>query len=168
VSEPLPVGFVGLGDMGAPMARHLLRRGFPTTVTDVRPDAVAALVTAGAKPADTPAEIADAADVLAVWVPRATTTAFHSSLDMRGKMASVPAWGWSRSMSSMRPQVSVTHDRPDEALTTSMASASAMPSAAARRSASSATRWLRWSMTLLTSFMVWPVPTGPRWKIRSA
>jgi 3-hydroxyisobutyrate dehydrogenase-like beta-hydroxyacid dehydrogenase len=68
VSEPLPVGFVGLGDMGAPMARHLLRRGFPTTVTDVRPDAVAALVTAGAKPADTPAEIADAADVIAVCV----------------------------------------------------------------------------------------------------
>lgn len=54
--------------MGAPMARHLLGRGFPTTVTDVRPDAVAALVSAGAKPAETPAELAATADVIAVCV----------------------------------------------------------------------------------------------------
>jgi 3-hydroxyisobutyrate dehydrogenase len=68
VTEPLHVGFVGLGDMGAPMARHLVGRGFPTTVTDVRADAVAALVTAGAKPAETPAEVAEVADVIAVCV----------------------------------------------------------------------------------------------------
>jgi 3-hydroxyisobutyrate dehydrogenase len=68
VSEPIHVGFVGLGDMGAPMARHLVGRGFPTTVTDVRADAVAALVTAGAKPAETPAEVAEVADVIAVCV----------------------------------------------------------------------------------------------------
>ena len=68
MSEPLHVGFVGLGDMGAPMARHLVGRGFPTTVTDVRADAVAALVTAGAKPAETPAEVAEVADVIAVCV----------------------------------------------------------------------------------------------------
>lgn len=68
MSEPLHVGFVGLGDMGAPMARHLVNRGFPTTVTDVRADAVAALVTAGAKPAETPAEVAEVADVIAVCV----------------------------------------------------------------------------------------------------
>jgi 3-hydroxyisobutyrate dehydrogenase-like beta-hydroxyacid dehydrogenase len=68
VSEVLHVGFVGLGDMGAPMARHLVSRGFPTTVADVRPSAVAALVTAGAKPAESPAETADGADVIAVCV----------------------------------------------------------------------------------------------------
>ena len=68
MSEPLHVGFVGLGDMGGPMARHLVDRGFPTTVTDVRADAVAVLVTAGAKPAETPAELAEGADVIAVCV----------------------------------------------------------------------------------------------------
>jgi 3-hydroxyisobutyrate dehydrogenase-like beta-hydroxyacid dehydrogenase len=68
VSEVLHVGFVGLGDMGAPMARHLVGRGFPTTVADVRPSAVAGLVTAGAKPAESPAETADDADVIAVCV----------------------------------------------------------------------------------------------------
>jgi 3-hydroxyisobutyrate dehydrogenase-like beta-hydroxyacid dehydrogenase len=68
VRDALHVGFVGLGDMGGPMARHLIGRGFTTTVTDVRADAVAALVTAGAKPAETPAEIAAVADVIAVCV----------------------------------------------------------------------------------------------------
>ncbi len=68
MSDVVHVGFVGLGDMGAPMARHLVGRGFPTTVTDVRPDAVAAMVTAGAKPAETPAETAEGADVIAVCV----------------------------------------------------------------------------------------------------
>jgi 3-hydroxyisobutyrate dehydrogenase-like beta-hydroxyacid dehydrogenase len=68
VTDALTVGFVGLGDMGGPMARHAVGRGFPTTVTDVRPDAVAALVSAGAKPADTPAEVAEAADVIVVCV----------------------------------------------------------------------------------------------------
>ena len=66
--DGLHAGFVGLGDMGAPMARHLLGRGFPTIVADVRADAVAALVTAGAKPAESPAETADGADVIAVCV----------------------------------------------------------------------------------------------------
>jgi 3-hydroxyisobutyrate dehydrogenase len=68
VHDVIHVGFVGLGDMGAPMARHLVSRGFPTTVADVRPSAVAALVTAGAKPAESPAETADDADVIAVCV----------------------------------------------------------------------------------------------------
>jgi 3-hydroxyisobutyrate dehydrogenase-like beta-hydroxyacid dehydrogenase len=68
VRDVIHVGFVGLGDMGAPMARHLVGRGFPTTVADVRPSAVAALVTAGAKPAESPAETADGADVIAVCV----------------------------------------------------------------------------------------------------
>jgi 3-hydroxyisobutyrate dehydrogenase-like beta-hydroxyacid dehydrogenase len=68
VRDVIHVGFVGLGDMGAPMARHLVSRGFPTTVADVRPSAVAALVTAGAKPAESPAETADGADVIAVCV----------------------------------------------------------------------------------------------------
>jgi 3-hydroxyisobutyrate dehydrogenase len=68
VSDGLSVGFVGLGDMGGPMARHVVGRGFPTTVADVRPDPVAALVSAGAKPAETPAEVAETADVIAVCV----------------------------------------------------------------------------------------------------
>lgn len=87
MSDQLTVGFVGLGDMGGPMAHHVVGRGFATTVADVRPDAVAALVSAGAKPADTPAEVAGAADVIAVCVvDDAQATAV-----MRGKGGLCPA-----------------------------------------------------------------------------
>src|SRR5260221_643085 len=99
----------------------------------------------------------------AVWVPRATTTAFHSSLDMRGKMASVPAWGGSRSMSSMRPQVSETHDRPRKRLTTSMASPSALPSTEATPSVTSAA-----TASGRTSVTVVGKPRRSRWRAMGA
>ena len=45
------VGFIGLGIMGAPMARHLLEAGFPLTVHSRSPAPVDALVSDGAVPA---------------------------------------------------------------------------------------------------------------------
>ena len=38
------IGFVGIGNMGRHMARHLLEAGFNLTVMDVRPDIVEAFV----------------------------------------------------------------------------------------------------------------------------
>ena len=38
----LKLAFIGLGNMGAPMARNLLEAGFDVTVTDVRTIAVKA------------------------------------------------------------------------------------------------------------------------------
>jgi len=38
------VGFVGIGNMGAPMAAHLVAAGFDVTVFDVRPEAVSIFV----------------------------------------------------------------------------------------------------------------------------
>jgi len=64
----LPVGFIGLGIMGRPMAGHILRAGFPLTVfnrTSGRADELAA---AGARIADSPAAVASAADVVVVMV----------------------------------------------------------------------------------------------------
>lgn len=55
---PGPVGFVGLGQMGGPMSRRLLDAGHRLIVHDVRPEAVDALVAAGAEAAATPAEVA--------------------------------------------------------------------------------------------------------------
>ncbi len=52
------VGFVGLGIMGAPMARHLLAAGFPLTVHSRSPEPVDALMEAGAVRATSPAELA--------------------------------------------------------------------------------------------------------------
>ncbi|MGH9209918.1 MAG: NAD(P)-dependent oxidoreductase [Acidimicrobiales bacterium] len=62
------VGFVGLGQMGAPMATRLA--GWPggLVVCDVRPEATAALAHEGAEVATTPAAIAERADVISVMV----------------------------------------------------------------------------------------------------
>jgi 2-hydroxy-3-oxopropionate reductase len=63
------LGFVGLGAMGACMARRLLSAGYPVTVHDARPEAAAALLDAGAVWASTPREVADAAEVVLVSLP---------------------------------------------------------------------------------------------------
>lgn len=38
------VGFIGIGNMGSPMAGHLVKKGFDVTVYDIRPEAVKAFV----------------------------------------------------------------------------------------------------------------------------
>lgn len=58
------VGFVGLGRMGKPMARHLLDAGNTLTVHNRSQGAVQELAAAGARPASTPAEVARASEVV--------------------------------------------------------------------------------------------------------
>ena len=53
-----PVGFIGLGRMGDPMARNLLAAGHPVVVHDIASDRVAGLVAAGAEAAASAAEVA--------------------------------------------------------------------------------------------------------------
>jgi 3-hydroxyisobutyrate dehydrogenase-like beta-hydroxyacid dehydrogenase len=62
------IGFVGLGRMGAPMARRLAAAGNGLVVYDTRPEAVAPLVEAGAKAAESARALAAAADVVSVMV----------------------------------------------------------------------------------------------------
>jgi 3-hydroxyisobutyrate dehydrogenase-like beta-hydroxyacid dehydrogenase len=64
-----PVGFIGLGQMGAPMTRRLRAAGHELVVHDVRRAAVEALVAEGAKPAGSPAEVAARAEVVLVSLP---------------------------------------------------------------------------------------------------
>ncbi|MFZ6049281.1 3-hydroxyisobutyrate dehydrogenase [Pseudomonas sp. CR3202] len=52
------IGFLGLGNMGGPMARNLLKAGHSLTVFDPSPLATAALVELGARVAHSPAEVA--------------------------------------------------------------------------------------------------------------
>jgi 3-hydroxyisobutyrate dehydrogenase-like beta-hydroxyacid dehydrogenase len=65
----MKVGFIGLGTMGAGMASNLQRAGHELIVSDVRPDAGAAHLEAGALWADTPREVAAAADVVFTSLP---------------------------------------------------------------------------------------------------
>ena len=64
-------GYVGIGSMGAAMAKHLLSTGHPLTVYDVNEAAVARLVELGATRAASSAEVAEASDVVSVCVPAA-------------------------------------------------------------------------------------------------
>ncbi|HXJ80218.1 MAG TPA: NAD(P)-binding domain-containing protein [Candidatus Methylomirabilis sp.] len=63
------VGFIGLGLMGDPMARNVLRRDFPLTVYDVVEPRMEALVAEGAKAARSPREVAAASDVVLTILP---------------------------------------------------------------------------------------------------
>ncbi|WP_170225769.1 NAD(P)-dependent oxidoreductase [Pseudonocardia cypriaca] len=67
---PVPpgVGVIGLGAMGAPIARHLATSGIPTTVTDLDEVAVDAATAHGAVAAADPAAVAVAAGVVIVVV----------------------------------------------------------------------------------------------------
>jgi 3-hydroxyisobutyrate dehydrogenase-like beta-hydroxyacid dehydrogenase len=58
------IGFVGLGNMGKPMAERLARAGFPLTVLDLNPAPVADLVKLGAKAAETPRQLAERSDII--------------------------------------------------------------------------------------------------------
>jgi 3-hydroxyisobutyrate dehydrogenase-like beta-hydroxyacid dehydrogenase len=65
------VGFIGLGVMGAPMARNVLKKGHALTVLDVNQAAVQALVEAGARAAASPREVAAASEVVITMLPDA-------------------------------------------------------------------------------------------------
>ena len=63
------LGFVGVGNMGGPMAGHVLAAGHDLAVCDVRPESIEPLVEAGARAAATPAEAADGADAVLMSLP---------------------------------------------------------------------------------------------------
>lgn len=65
----MKVGFVGLGVMGAPMALNILKGGHELTVYDKSPEAVARLVQAGAKQANTAREVGAASDIVVTMLP---------------------------------------------------------------------------------------------------
>uniref|UniRef100_A0A672I347 3-hydroxyisobutyrate dehydrogenase, mitochondrial n=1 Tax=Salarias fasciatus TaxID=181472 RepID=A0A672I347_SALFA len=63
------VGFVGLGNMGNPMAKNLLKHGYPVIATDVFPESCKDLQELGAQIVDNPAEVADKADRIITMLP---------------------------------------------------------------------------------------------------
>jgi 3-hydroxyisobutyrate dehydrogenase-like beta-hydroxyacid dehydrogenase len=62
------VGVIGLGAMGAPIARNLLKGGHSVTVFARRQEAMAPLIRAGADGAGTPADVAAKSDVIITMV----------------------------------------------------------------------------------------------------
>lgn len=63
------VGFIGLGNMGNPMAGNVLKQGYALTVYDMNPAAMANLVASGAKAGESAAQVAASCDVVLTCVP---------------------------------------------------------------------------------------------------
>ena len=63
------IGFIGLGIMGRPMARNLLRAGYPLVVHSRSQGPVQDLVSAGARGAGSPKDVSSQVDVLITMLP---------------------------------------------------------------------------------------------------
>src|SRR6202142_485165 len=68
-TNAMDIGFIGLGNMGAPMARRLIEAGHKLVVYDTRNDAVAPLLALGAQVASSPADIADRVETVMASLP---------------------------------------------------------------------------------------------------
>lgn len=64
-----PLGFIGIGNLGMHLAGSLLRAGYALTIFDLNKAAAAALLAAGARWADSPAEVAKASDTVFTCLP---------------------------------------------------------------------------------------------------
>jgi len=98
------VGFIGLGIMGQPMARNLLRAGYRVVVRDIVATAVEALVAEGAERGGSPRDVAERTDILITMLPDSPEVeAVYGGVD--GALeAARPGW-LAIDMSSISPRV---------------------------------------------------------------
>ncbi|MEE8555278.1 MAG: NAD(P)-dependent oxidoreductase [bacterium] len=65
----MKIGFIGVGNMGAPICRNLIREGHPVRVHDVSPAAVERMTALGAEAVESPRHLAEAAEVVFACLP---------------------------------------------------------------------------------------------------
>ena len=65
----MTIGFIGLGIMGKPMSKNLIKAGYSLVVNDINKPAVEEVVACGAKAAETAAEVAAQSDILFTMLP---------------------------------------------------------------------------------------------------
>jgi 2-hydroxy-3-oxopropionate reductase len=63
------IGFIGLGIMGKPMSKNLLKAGYPLVVYDIVPAAVEEVVGAGAEKGASPKDVAAKTEVIITMLP---------------------------------------------------------------------------------------------------
>ncbi len=92
--ELLKIGFLGLGQMGAPMAERLLGTDILLHVHDPRPEAMASFVARGARAFASPRALADEAEIIFACLPSAEisqTAAFGADGIIHGKAVRIHA-----------------------------------------------------------------------------
>ena len=65
----MKIGFIGLGIMGKPMSKNLIKAGYELIVSNHNPEAAAELAALGAVVMELPKDIAAAADVVITMLP---------------------------------------------------------------------------------------------------
>ena len=65
----MKIGFIGLGIMGKPMAKNLLKAGYDLVVFDVCSEAVKEVVSCGAKQAASSKEVAGQTEMIITMLP---------------------------------------------------------------------------------------------------
>jgi len=85
------IAFVGLGNMGGHMARHIINAGYETVIADLDPAKVRALVDAGATAADSAVDAARNADIVFTSLPGPKQVR-HVGLDMLAIMPPGATW----------------------------------------------------------------------------
>ena len=68
MSNPV-IGFIGLGIMGKPMARNLIKAGYSLVVHNRSRAAVEELIKEGAQAADSPKEVAECSEIIITMLP---------------------------------------------------------------------------------------------------
>src|SRR5207245_623196 len=63
------VGFIGVGNMGNPMASNVLKASFAMTVFDTNPKAMERLIQAGARRAGSPREVVESSEIVLTSLP---------------------------------------------------------------------------------------------------
>ena len=99
------IGFVGLGIMGKPMARNLLKAGYDLTVYDIVGEAVEEVVGDGASPASSSSEVAAATDKIITMLPDSADSE-RAILGPGGVLEGASAGKTIIDMSSIAPLVS--------------------------------------------------------------
>lgn len=72
IDMTMKVGFIGLGIMGKPMSKNLLKAGYSLVVADRNPEAIADVIAAGAETASTAKAIAEQCDVIITMLPNSS------------------------------------------------------------------------------------------------
>ena len=67
------IGFIGLGIMGKPMAKNLLKAGYALTVYDIVAEAVSELAAAGATAGKSAKDVAAQSEVVITMLPNSPT-----------------------------------------------------------------------------------------------
>ena len=96
------IGFIGLGNMGKPMASNLCRKGFSLAVHDVNAEPVAALVELGARAAGTVAAASAESTIVVTMLPTSAAVA-EVIAGPDGVLAHLPAGGLVMDMSTVDP-----------------------------------------------------------------